>query len=118
MRNAAEMSWVYLLIAGVLEITWPPLLKQSDGFTRLGPTLTMFGVGAASFYFFSLSLRTIPVGTGYAVWTGMGAAGAALLGMLYYGEPRTAARLVCIALIIAGIVGLKLLMPDAEKQPS
>ena len=108
------MSWLYLFIAGLLEITWPPLMKQSDGFTRLGPTLMMFGTGTASFYFFSLSLRGIPVGTGYAVWTGMGAAGAALLGMIYYGEPRTAARFACIGLIIAGIAGLKLLMPPVE----
>lgn len=107
------MSWLYLILAGLIEITWPPLLKESNGFTRLTPTLAMAVLMVLSFYLLALALRTIPIGTGYAIWTGIGAAGAALVGMLYYGEPRTAARLLCVAMIIAGVVGLKLLTPES-----
>jgi quaternary ammonium compound-resistance protein SugE len=105
------MAWVYLIAAGLIEITWPPLLKASDGFTRPIPTLLMLAMLGLSFYLLSIAVRTIPVGTAYAIWTGIGAAGAAIVGMAVYGEPRTVARMVCVVLIIAGIVGLKLLTP-------
>ncbi len=101
------MPWLYLLLAGLLEVGWAIGLKYTHGFTRLWPSV---GTGAAmivSFFFLSLALKTIPVGTGYAVWTGIGATGTALFGIWLFGEPATALRLSCIGLILAGIVGLK-----------
>src|SRR3954471_1697970 len=101
------MSWIYLTIAGVLEIIWAIGLKYTEGFTRLVPSvITIIGM-IASVCFLALALRTIPVGTGYAMWTGSGAVGTALLEIVLSAEPATAARLGCIALIVAGIVGLK-----------
>jgi quaternary ammonium compound-resistance protein SugE len=108
------MAWIYLILAGLLEITWPPLLKASNGFTRLVPTAVMFLTMGLSFWLLSLALRVIPLGTGYAIWTGIGAVGAAIVGIVYYGEPRAAGRLLCIALIVAGIAGLKLMSPVIE----
>ena len=101
-------SWLYLVIAGVLEIVWAIGLKYTQGFTRLAPSAITVVAMTASVWFLALALRTIPVGTGYAVWTGIGAVGTALLGIALFAEPPTAARLLCIALIVAGIFGLKI----------
>lgn len=102
------MPWLHLIIAGLLEIAWAIGLKHSDGWTRLWPSVITGLLMIASFFFLSLALRTLPIGTAYAIWTGIGAVGTALVGIFIFGEPRTAARLVCIVLIVAGIVGLKL----------
>jgi quaternary ammonium compound-resistance protein SugE len=101
------MNWLYLAVAGVLEIVWAIGLKYTQGFTRLVPSAITIAAMIASVAFLGLALRTIPVGTGYAVWTGIGAAGTAILGIILFAEPATAARLGCIGLIVAGIVGLK-----------
>lgn len=101
------MSWIYLTIAGVLEIVWAIGLKYTEGFTRLVPSAITIVAMIASVWFLAIALKTIPVGTGYAVWTGIGAVGTAILGIALFNEPATAARLSCIALIVAGIVGLK-----------
>ncbi|MFN0077877.1 MAG: quaternary ammonium compound efflux SMR transporter SugE [Prosthecobacter sp.] len=102
------MPWLHLIIAGLLEIAWAVGLKQTDGWTRLWPSVITALLMIASFFFLSLALRALPMGTAYAIWTGIGAVGTALIGIYVFGEPRTAARLVCIVLIVAGIVGLKL----------
>jgi quaternary ammonium compound-resistance protein SugE len=102
------MSWFYLLIAGLLEIVWAIGLKFSEGFTKpLQSVVTVIGM-ILSFYMLSLSLKTIPLGTAYAVWTGIGATGTAIIGMFFLGESKELARIICILLIITGIVGLKL----------
>lgn len=100
-------AWIFLIVSGLFEIGWALGLKFTEGFTRLWPSLITVLAMMASFYCFSQSLRTIPLGTGYAVWTGIGAAGTAILGILWFREPATVARLVCIGLIVGGIVGLK-----------
>jgi len=102
------MPWLHLIIAGLLEVAWVVGLKQTAGWTRLWPSLITVVLMIASFFFLSLALRTLPIGTAYAIWTGIGAIGTALIGLLIFDEPRTAARLVCILLIVAGVVGLKL----------
>jgi quaternary ammonium compound-resistance protein SugE len=103
------MSWVLLCIAGILEIGFAFGLKWSAGFTRLMPSLFTAATGLSSVYLLSYSLRTLPVGTAYAVWTGIGAAGTAILGMALLGESTAALRMLCIVLILAGVVGLRLL---------
>jgi quaternary ammonium compound-resistance protein SugE len=105
------MDWSLLLVAGLLEIGWAIGLKYTEGFTRLWPSVWTAGAMVASLVLLALALKTIPVGTGYAVWTGIGAAGTAILGIILFAEPATAARLGCIALIVAGIAGLKLVTP-------
>jgi quaternary ammonium compound-resistance protein SugE len=105
------MAWTYLFVAGVLEIVWAVGLKYTEGFTKPLPSLITGAAIVASMVFLALALRTIPVGTGYAVWTGIGAVGTAILGIVLFAEPATAARLGCIGLIVAGIVGLKLVTP-------
>jgi quaternary ammonium compound-resistance protein SugE len=102
------MAWTLLLVAGLLEIGWAIGLKYTDGFTRLAPSAVTLVAMVASVVCLALALRTIPVGTGYAVWTGIGAVGTALLGIVLFGESAGAARLACIGLIVAGIVGLKI----------
>lgn len=102
------MAWIYLIVAGLLEIAWAVSLKRTEGFTRLGPSLVTLGLMGLSFYLLSLALRTLPTGTGYAVWVGIGAAGTALIGILFLGEPRTALRLASLALIVLGVIGLRL----------
>ncbi|HSI89352.1 MAG TPA: quaternary ammonium compound efflux SMR transporter SugE [Pyrinomonadaceae bacterium] len=102
------MSWLYLAIAGLFEIAWAIGLKYTEGWTRLVPSLITAALMIASFYFLSLALKTLPIGTAYAVWTGIGTVGAALLGMVLFDEPRDAVRILCIMLIIAGIAGLKM----------
>lgn len=102
------MAWIYLLIAGLLEVGWATGLKYTEGWTKLIPSL---GTGAAmivSFYLLSLALKVLPVGTAYAIWTGIGAVGTAILGILLFGESGDWKRILCILLIVAGIVGLKL----------
>lgn len=102
------MPWIHLIIAGLLEVAWAVGLKHTDGWTRLGPSVITGLLMIASFFFLSLALRALPIGTAYAIWTGIGAVGTALIGIFIFGEPRTAARLACIVLIVAGIIGLKL----------
>jgi len=102
------MDWIQLTIAGLLEILWAVSLKNTAGFSNPRWTvLTVVGM-IASFYFLAQSLKTIPVGTAYAVWTGIGAAGTAILGILLFAESAALSRLACIAVIVAGIIGLKL----------
>jgi len=101
------MSWFYLFIAGLLEIVWAIGLKYTEGFTKLVPSAITILAMAASIWFLALALRTIPIGTGYAIWTGIGATGTAILGIVLFAEPATAARLLCIGVIVAGIIGLK-----------
>jgi quaternary ammonium compound-resistance protein SugE len=102
------MAWTYILIAGCFEIVFALGLKYTEGFTQLRPSLLTVVAGVASLLILSQSLKTLPVGTGYAMWTGIGAVGTAIFGILLFNEPRDAARLVCIGLIISGIVGLRL----------
>ncbi len=107
MRKGRGMAWIYLLIAGMLEMGWAIGLKYTEGWTRLWPSIATGLTMIASFYFLSLALRTLPVGTAYAVWTGIGAAGTALLGMFLLGEARDLIKIVCIMLIISGVAGLR-----------
>jgi quaternary ammonium compound-resistance protein SugE len=100
-------SWILLLVAAGLEIVWAIGLKYTAGFTRLWPSVGTIAAMAASMYLLALAARHLPIGTAYAVWTGIGAVGTAILGMVWLHEPATAARLVCIGLIVAGVVGLK-----------
>jgi quaternary ammonium compound-resistance protein SugE len=102
------MAWIYLTVAGLFEIAWAIGLKYTDGFTRLLPSLWTVASMILSIVLLGLALRTLPVGTAYAVWTGIGAVGTAALGIYLFGEPATVARLLCIGLILSGIVGLKL----------
>ena len=106
------LAWVVLFFAGLCEIGWAVGLKYTDGFSRLWPSVATGVAMLASVVLLGWSLKTLPLGTAYAVWTGIGAVGTAILGMLLFGESREAARLACIALIVAGIVGLKLVTPD------
>jgi quaternary ammonium compound-resistance protein SugE len=105
------MAWITLFIAGLLEIGWAIGLKYTEGFTRLWPTVGTVAAMAASMILLGLAARTLPIGTAYAVWTGIGAAGTALLGLWLFDEPATAARLLCIMMIVAGVVGLKYATP-------
>jgi quaternary ammonium compound-resistance protein SugE len=102
------MAWIYLTIAGLFEIGWAIGLKYTEGFTRLLPSLWTIGSMILSIVLLGLALETLPVGTAYAVWTGIGAVGTAALGIYLFAEPATVARLLCIGLILSGIVGLKL----------
>lgn len=102
------MAWIYLFVAGLFEIGWAVGLKYTDGFTRPVPTVLTVASMIVSLGLLGLALKTLPVGTAYAVWTGVGTVGTALLGIYLLGEPATAIRLACIALIVSGIVGLKL----------
>jgi quaternary ammonium compound-resistance protein SugE len=102
------MAWVYLSLAGLLEIGWAIGLKHVDGFTRLWPSVATIAAMIASMILLAMAARTLPIGTAYAVWTGIGAAGVAILGVVWLGESRDLVRLLCIALIVAGTVGLKL----------
>jgi quaternary ammonium compound-resistance protein SugE len=105
------MNWTLLFIAGLLEIGWAVGLKYTDGFTRLWPTLGTAAAMAASLVLLGVAMRTLPVGTAYAVWVGVGAVGTAILGIVLLGESASVARLFSLALIVAGIVGLKLATP-------
>jgi quaternary ammonium compound-resistance protein SugE len=105
------MAWAALLLAGALEIAWAVGLKHTDGFTRLWPSLATGLAIASSFALMAIALKSIPFGTAYAIWAGIGVAGTAMVGMLTLEEPASALRLVCVALIAAGIMGLKLADP-------
>jgi quaternary ammonium compound-resistance protein SugE len=110
------MAWIILLAAGLFEIGWAVGLKYTEGFTRPWATLWTAIALIASMTLLGLSLRTLPLGTAYAVWTGIGTIGTAILGIVLFREPATAMRLLCIALILAGIVGLKLATAPAADQ--
>ncbi len=101
------ISWIYLIAAGLLEITWATLLKLSDGFSKLEYTIPTIIVMVGSFYYLSQAIKTLPLGTSYAIWTGIGALGATIVGVLYFKEPMTAVRLIFVTLLLVGIVGLK-----------
>ena len=104
-------AWLLLIVAGLFEVVWAIGLKYTDGFTKPTASVVTAGAIVASLYLLALALKTVPVGTGYAVWTGIGAVGTALAGMWLLGEARDLPRLVSIALIVAGIVGLKMSTP-------
>ena len=103
-----HVAWFYLFIAGILEVTWATGMKASEGFTRLWISVATVVGMIASFYFLALALRSLPLGVAYTVWTGIGAVGTVLVGVLVFEESRDPMKLICIAVIIAGIVGLKL----------
>lgn len=108
------MAWTYLLIAGLLECGWAIGMKYTEGFSKLVPSVLVIIAMAASVWLLSISMKTIPVGTAYAVWTGIGATGVATLGMLFLGESREVIRIICLLLIVAGIIGLKLFSGEAD----
>ncbi len=114
------MSWAVLFVAGLLEVGWAVGLKYTNGFTRLWPTVFTGVALVASMGLLGVALRTLPLGTAYAVWTGIGSVGTAILGIVLFREPATAMRLACIALIVAGIIGLKLASgsPTPEAPPA
>lgn len=105
------MGWIYLLLAGACEIVYAATMPKTNGFTQLWPSLFCATFIAGSMYLLSLAARSIPIGTAYAVWVGIGAVGTAIYGMLLLGEDHSLLRLLCFMLIISGIVGLKLLAP-------
>ncbi|ANE47407.1 membrane protein [Paenibacillus swuensis] len=101
------MAWIYLAVAGALEIIWAVGLKYTQGFTRLMPSIITVSGMAVSVYFLSLAARTLPIGTAYAIWTGIGAVGTVIFGMVFLKEPSDALRIVFLLVIVGGIVGLK-----------
>ncbi len=105
------MAWIWLFGAGILEIVWAVGLKYTEGFSKLGPSLMTLSAMAGSMFMLGMALRNLPLGTAYAIWTGIGTVGTAIAGMILMGEPSGALRLMCIALIVVGILGLKLLTP-------
>ncbi|AMJ39644.1 DMT family transporter [Anaerotignum propionicum] len=105
------MKWVYLMIAGVCEVGWALGLKYTDGFTKLMPSILTIAGMIASFYFLSLTLKELPLGTAYAIWTGIGTVGTVFLGILLFKEPIDIVRLICIGFIVVGIIGLKIVSP-------
>lgn len=102
------MPWILLFIAGLFEVAWAIGLKYTEGFTRFWPSAGTLAAMTLSIVLLGLAMRTLPVGTAYAVWTGIGAVGTVILGIVLFAEPATAARLACVGLIVAGILGLKL----------
>lgn len=110
------MAWMILFVAGLFEIGWAVGLKYTEGFTRLWPTVWTAVALIASMALLGLSLRTLPLGTAYAVWTGIGTVGTAVLGIVLFREPATAMRLACIGLILAGIIGLRLATTSAPSE--
>lgn len=105
------MAWLYLFVAGLFEVGWAIGLKYTEGFTRLWPSVWTLVALAVSMVLLALAVKELPIGTAYAVWTGVGAVGTALLGILLFGEPGDLPRLLCIGLIVAGILGLKIFSP-------
>ena len=101
------MDWVYLFVAGLCEIGFTTFLKLSDNFTKLWPTLTFLFLACCSFFALSMSLKTIPLGTAYAVWTGIGAFGTVIIGILFFGEPTDIWRIIFLILLVSSIIGLK-----------
>ena len=102
------MAWIYLLVAGLFEVVWAVGLKYTEGWTRLWPSVGTLAAMVVSFWCLSQSLKSIPIGTGYAIWTGIGAVGAAALGILLFGDSASWPRLLCIGLIVCGVIGLKM----------
>jgi quaternary ammonium compound-resistance protein SugE len=102
------MAWFYLLIAGILEVVWAVGMKYSEGWTKLYPSIFTIVSMIIGFYFLSLSVKTLPLGTAYAVWTGIGTIGTVIFGIIFFKEPFDLIKAICILLIVAGIVGLKL----------
>jgi quaternary ammonium compound-resistance protein SugE len=102
------MAWTYLLVAALFEISWAIGLKYAQGFTRLWPSALTIAAMVVSLFFLALAVRAIPVGTAYAIWTGIGAVGTATLGVILFAEPVSVWRVVCLLLILAGVIGLKL----------
>ena len=107
-----RMAWVYLLIAGGCEVLGTTLFRHTENFARLGPTLACVVMWVLSFYLLNRSLAGVPLGTAYAVWTGIGAAGTVLVGIAFYGEATSVMRMLCLVMLIASMVGLKLFAPD------
>jgi len=105
------MAWIFLIIAGLLEVVWAYAMKQSQGFTRLGPTLIMLVTMAGSFGLLTLAVRSLPLGTAYAVWTGIGAIGAFIVGIVWLGETASVIRLVAAGMILSGLITMKLASP-------
>ena len=101
------MAWLYLVLAGIMEVAWAIGMKQSEGFTKLIPSLWTLGLMVVSFLLLSQAVRVLPIGTSYAIWTGIGAVGTAIVGILVYNEPRDFVRIGFISLILIGIIGLK-----------
>lgn len=113
------MAWVYLVIAGIFEVVWAMAMKYSEGFSRLWPSVITVGGMLVSFYFLSLALKSLPIGSAYAIWTGIGALGTVIFGMVFLGEPRHLMKIVFSVLLVVSIIGLKLSSGEAEKaQPS
>ncbi|WP_438483138.1 quaternary ammonium compound efflux SMR transporter SugE [Oleiharenicola lentus] len=102
------MPWIWLIIAGLLEIVWATGLKYTEGFSKFWPSVGTIALMLCSFWCLAQAMKTLPLGTSYAVWTGIGAVGTAIVGMVLFKEPATVARALCIVLIVAGIAGLKL----------
>jgi quaternary ammonium compound-resistance protein SugE len=111
-QGRAAMAWIYLVLAGLFEIGWAIGLKYTDGFTRPVPTAMTVASMAVSLFLLGLALKTLPLGTAYAIWTGIGTVGTVILGIALFGESTQVLRLACIGLIVAGIVGLKLVAPE------
>lgn len=107
------MAWISLFIAGLFEIGWAIGLKYTDGFSKLWPTVWTVAAMVVSLAFLEYALRTLPVGTAYAIWVGIGAVGTAIMGMWLFNESREIARIVCLMLIVAGVIGLKVVTPNA-----
>ncbi len=106
------MAWTLLLVAGLLEVVWAIGLKYTQGFTRLWPSVMTISAMVISIWLLALTMKTLPVGTAYAVWTGIGIIGAVAFGILLFGESASPARLACVAMILSGIIGLKLITPS------
>lgn len=102
------MAWLYLFLAGLLEVGWAVGLKYTEGFTRLWPSVWTAACMIGSFGLLALALKTLPLGTAYAIWTGIGAVGTAIFGLIFLNESRDVARMVCLALIVCGVIGLKI----------
>ncbi len=108
------MAWIYLVIAGLCEVVWAVGIKYTDGFTRLWPSVFTLGWMGVSFYLLGHAVRTLPVGAAYAIWTGIGAVGVAIYGMIHLGDSTDWRRVLCIFIIVIGILGLKLLSPASS----